>query len=147
MKKIFLILAIFSVITISCSNDDGDTQPVTQNPVLVGKGKLSANQLFTNQNILITNADDWQVILAHMEQVNPGITATFAETDIDFSTWQVLAAFQVKNSSTSVDISVSENDENIIASVQNLQMGLTQDVAHPFHIIKIGKSSKPVIFE
>lgn len=148
MKKLFLIFTLSSIMAISCSNDDNTpVEPVTQNPVLVAKGKLAANQLFTNQNILITNNDDWQVILAHMEQVNPGITATFSETEVDFTAYQILAAFQVKNSTTTVDITLSENDETIIATVQNLQMGLTQDLAHPFHIIKIGKSSKPVVFE
>jgi hypothetical protein len=82
-----------------------------------------------------------------MEQVNPNITATFSETEVDFTAYQILAAFQVKNSTTTVDITLSENDETIIATVQNLQMGLTQDLAHPFHIIKIDKSSKPVVFE
>lgn len=148
MKKIFLFVSVFAIIAISCSNDDDNTEPVNQNPVSIAKGRLSANGTLTNLNMVITHNEDWQVLMSNMDAVNDNITDTFEETTIDFNTYQIIAVFQAKNSTTSVDITnVSETDNTIVVTVENLQLGITQDIAHPFHIIKIPKSDKLVVFE
>lgn len=146
MKKLLLLTILLPLVTISCSNDDNET--VNNPPQEIAQGWLSYNEVFSNENIVITSSSQWEELLSEMESVNEGITNTFTETDIDFNSYEVLASFQVKNSTTTVDITaVTENENNITVTVKNLQQGLTQDVAVPFHIVKIQKSDKPVVFE
>ncbi len=145
MKKTILISIILYVI--SCSNNN-TSETVNQTTTLIAKGWLSYNDIFTQQNLVITNDTEWQQLIADMQTVNPDILESFEETDVDFETFQILAAFDIKNSTTTVDITnVTENTSNIVVTVENLQHGITQDVAHPFHIVKIRRSNKPVVFE
>lgn len=147
MKKLLSLTLLLPLVIIGCSNDDNEalnTPPVQE----IAQGWLSYNEVFTNENIVITSSSQWEELLSEMEGVNEGITNTFTETDIDFDNYEVLASFQVKNGTTTVDITaVTENENNITVTVKNLQQGLTQDVALPFHIVKIQKSDKPVVFE
>lgn len=146
MKKLLSLIVLLPLVTIGCSNDDNEA--VNTPPQEIAQGWLSYNEVFTNENIVITSSTQWEELLSEMEAVNEGITNTFTETDIDFNTYEILASFQVKNGTTTVDITaVTENESNITVTVKNLQQGLTQDVAHPFHIVKIQKSNKPVVFE
>ncbi len=68
-------------------------------------------------------------------------------SNIDFSAYMLLAVFEKNNSTTTVDITkVEETKNNIIVSFENLQKGLTNDVVTIYHIVRVSKSSKPVIF-
>ena len=146
MKKLLLLTVLLPLVTISCSNDDNEA--VNTPPQEIAQGWLSYNEVFTNENIVITSSSQWEELLSDMEAINEGNTDTFTETDIDFNSYEVLACFQVKNGTTTVDINaVTENENNITVTVKNLQQGVTQDVAIPFHIVKIQKSNKPVVFE
>jgi hypothetical protein len=52
------------------------------------------------------------------------------------------------SSGTTIDVTaVVENEDNITITLKNLLKGATQDVTHPFHIIKIPRSAKPIVFE
>ena len=60
----------------------------------------------------------------------------------------VIFVIEVSNSTTTIDITnIQENANNIVVTVENLQIGMTTDVVHPFHIVKIPKSSKPILFQ
>lgn len=136
--------------TLSCANNnnENDFEPQTITPVLIGKGHLNYNTFYTKQNIVITNNSEWQTLLNNFNSINNNITATFTETNVDFNNYQIIVAIDAKNSSTSVDITnIIENTNNIAVTIQNLQLGITQDVANPFHIVKIQKSTKPVVFQ
>jgi hypothetical protein len=86
-----------------------------------------------------------------MNSLTTANTSNFTETNIDFNNFQLLVSIDGTRPNTgySIDISnVIENTTNITATVSILNSGngftvLTQ----PFHIVKIPKSPKPVVFQ
>ena len=148
-NKLYISIFVF-LLTISCDKNDDENgfEPQTITPVLVGKGHLNYNSIYSKQNKVITNNSDWQTLLTNFNSINSNITATFTETNIDFNNYQIIVAIDAKNRSTSVDVTnILENTNNIAVTIQNLQLGITQDVANPFHIVKIPKSTKAVVFQ
>ncbi|AXG74281.1 hypothetical protein DVK85_08555 [Flavobacterium arcticum] len=148
MKKHTLFFCMM-IVLLSCSNDTNNTITANTNePILIVKGILNYNTVFGQENMVIATNTEWQALIASMQSINENVIDDFTETTIDFEAYMVIAVFDIKNSTTSIDItSVTENDNNIVISVDNLNIGITQDVAHPYHIIKIRKSSKPIVFE
>ena len=151
--KIFY-LSIMLLLTLSCSNSDNETNftPQTITPVLIGKGCLFYNgtgTFYDRQNIVISSNSDWQTLLNNFNSITDGTVSTFSETNIDFDNFEVLVAiYTTTSSATTIDITnVVENKDNIAVTVQNLQFGISGDVAIPFHIVKIPKSPKNVIFQ
>ena len=101
------------------------------------------------QNVLINNQTQWDALLISMNEVN-NVSATFTETNIDFSSFDIIAVFRnpISNSSSTVDItSIIENQVNRVVTVQNLTNGISSDISQPFHIVKIPRSTKPVVFQ
>lgn len=147
MKISFLFLILF--FTVSCSNDD-DATVAPQNiiPSQIIKGRLNYNNTYGNDNIVITNAADWQTLMTNFSTIGVIDNTAFSETNIDFQNYMIIFVIEVKNGTTTLDITnIQENTNNIIVDVENLQVGLTADVAHPFHIVKIPKSTKPIVFQ
>ena len=150
MKTLILSLVLF--LSLSCNTSDDNQSativatPIT--PILIGKNSISnPNPLL--QNVLITNQTQWNALLASMNAVN-NVSINFTETSINFNDFDVIAVFRspISNSASTVDIiSIEENQTNRIVSVQNLINGDATDVAQPFHIVKIPKSTKPVVFQ
>jgi hypothetical protein len=147
MKISFLFLILF--FTVSCSNDD-DATVAPQNiiPSQIIKGRLNYNNTYGNENIVITNAADWQTLMTNFSTIGVIDNTAFSETNIDFQNYMIIFVIEVKNGTTTLDITnIQENTNNITVDVENLQVGLTTDVAHPFHIVKIPKSIKPIVFQ
>ena len=150
MKTLILSLVLF--LSLSCNNsDDNQSANNVATPItttLIGKNSISnPNPLL--QNVLITNQTQWNALLASMNAVN-NVSINFTETSINFNDFDVIAVFRspISNSASTVDIiSIEENQTNRIVSVQNLINGDATDVAQPFHIVKIPKSTKPVVFQ
>ncbi len=147
MKTSFLFLILF--FTLSCSNDDDATvAPQTIIPTQIIKGQLNYNNTYGNENIVISNTADWQTLMTNFSTIGVINNTPFAETNIDFQNYMILFVIEVKNSTTTIDITnIQENSNNITVDVENLQVGLTTDVAHPFHIVKIPKTTKPIVFQ
>ena len=143
-----LILSLVLLLSLGCNKSNDDFESQTIKPFIVGKGHLNNNTIYTKQNIVITNNNDWQTLLTNFNSINNNITATFTESNIDFNNYQIIVVIDIKNISTSVDVTnIVENANEIVVTIQNLQLGLTQDIAQPFQIVKIQKSAKPVIFQ
>ncbi|MGB2416306.1 MAG: hypothetical protein ACPH6A_04630, partial [Flavobacteriaceae bacterium] len=72
----------------------------------------------------------------------------FSETNIDFNTYQIIAIFkEVKPTNWEVEISsIVENANNLSVSVVETEYDFTV-VTQPFHIIKISKTNKEIVFE
>ncbi len=143
-----LILSLVLFLSLSCNNSDDENNLITQTitPVLIGKGIHSGNAV--QSNLVITNQTDWLQLMNSLTTAN---TSNFTETNIDFNNFQLLVSIDGTRPNTgySIDISnVIENTTNITATVSILNSGngftvLTQ----PFHIVKIPKSPKPVVFQ
>lgn len=160
MKKIILLLV--SILTISCNNNDEPTPalfiPITINSTLVGKYRLSGSEGVMQQNIIINNNSDWVNLKNQIDSQfiaiglgNYHTENNFEETTIDFTNFTVIAIFDqvYGNGGHSIDITnITEYETNLIVTVENLQTGNTSSsYSQPYHIVKIPKTTKPIVFQ
>ena len=147
MKTPFLFLILF--FTLSCSNDDDATvTPQIIIPSQIIKGHLNYTNIYGNENNVISNDSDWQTLMNNFATIGVINGTAFSETNIDFQNYMILFVIEVKNSTTTLDITtIQENANTITVTVENLQVGATADVVHPFHIVKIPKTTKPIVFQ
>lgn len=153
MKKHLLILlcSIFFV-TISCRDNHDDEQLENKNQInfqLIGKGNFMGNYA-AQQNTVITTSTQWNNFLNQIDGQNNHPSTDFTETNIDFNQFMVIVVIDsvYPNGGHSVDIiTVEENPQNIEIDVEKLLQGnVTTVVTQPYHIVKIPKILKPVIF-
>ena len=143
---IFRFISFFMLL--SCNNSDDSFSPQNITPILIGKNSIS-NPSTPLQNSLITNQAQWDILLSTMNSVN-NVSNNFTESSIDFNNFDIVAVFRnpISNSSSTVDItSIVETENQRVVTVQNLIDGVSADVAQPFHIVKIPKSTKPIVFQ
>jgi hypothetical protein len=148
MKNLRLLLCAFLFCS-ACSNDDDGFQNVIT-PILIGKGNLYGNgsEGISKQNMVITDANTWQQL---MNQMNSSVKKNLSETDIDFSSFAVIAVFsEIKTSGGhSIDIiKIVEKNSTVEVTIDNLLKGdLTSVITQPYHVVKIPKPSKAVVFK
>ncbi|MCW3159716.1 protease complex subunit PrcB family protein [Chryseobacterium oryctis] len=150
MKK-YLLLLLWSIlfITLSCRDNDESLEEKNQiNFQLIGKGNLMGNYL-AQQNTVITNSAQWTNLLNQLDSSN-NISDSFTETNINFNLFMVVVVIDevYPNGGHSIDImTVDENSQNIEVDVEKLLQGnVTTVVTQPYHIVKIPKLLKPVLF-
>jgi hypothetical protein len=159
MKKLFLLL--FSLMVISCNDDDVEPvvtppfEPIIINYTLISKRNIYPN-VVNQQKTVINTSIEWNNLLTqiHNFYLPAGIDFTtqyFTETIIDFNNYTVIVVFDQSYSSGghSIDITnITEFETNIIVTVENLQTGNGSSVGtQPYHIVKIPKANKPIVFE
>ena len=143
-----LILSFILLLTISCSrnSDDNSNTPQSITPILIGKGINSGTAVQSNS--VITNQSDWLLL---MNQLTPENTNNFTETNIDFNNFQLIAIIDGTRPDSGFSINISsviENATNITATINSVNNGSGFTVlSQPFEIIKITKSTKPVVFQ
>jgi hypothetical protein len=143
-----LLIGTFIFLALSCSESDEKRSfvPQTITPILIGQGPSSGAS--SQSNSVITNQTDW---LALMTLLTPANTNTFTETNIDFNNFQLLVAIDTErpDSGYSINISnITENETNITATVTSENSGSGFFVlSRPYHIVKIPRSTTPVIFQ
>jgi hypothetical protein len=148
MKTFFLTFICIIMLT-GCNDDDSSPapfEPVTITPVLIGKG-YTLDITITPGNLVISNQTQWDAFLISMGYV----TDNFINTTIDFNTEQVIAIVDAPRGSTAFSVNIDtivENEDNITVdfSLLNSGDGFTTSII-PYHIVKIPRSSKPVIFQ
>lgn len=153
MKK--LLLPIFVLVFTACSSDSNTTNKIPENidSTLIAKGELYGNgdENISQQNMVITNQTDWTNLKNQMDSVNT-ISPGFTEQNIDFDVYELLVVFdQIRaTGGFSIEIAtVNEDENNIIANIEMTSPGevATMVITQPFHIVKILKSDKTVIFQ
>jgi hypothetical protein len=139
----------------SCNkNDDENTSFTPQNitPTMISKGVLRGNgaENISQQNIVITNQIQFSNLITSMNTVN-NVSNSFTETTVDFNNFIIIASFDSirPNEGYSTNITnITENVDNIVVTVTTSYTPvLTAVVTQPFHIVKIPKSTKPIIFQ
>ncbi|OBW39708.1 hypothetical protein AB670_03961 [Chryseobacterium sp. MOF25P] len=151
-KHLLLLLCSIFFMTISCRDNHDDEQLENKNQInfqLIGKGNLMGNYA-AQQNTVITNTTQWNNFLSQIDSQNNHPSASFTETNIDFNQFMVIVVIDAvyPNGGHSVDIiTVDENTQNIEVDVEKLLQGnVTTVITQPYHIVKIPKILKPVIF-
>ncbi len=149
MKKLILTFLII-VVTYGCNNDETNETEIT--PVLIGKAELFGNgeEGIDQSNLIITNTEDWNVIIEQMDSVN-NPSNNFTEIEIDFSQFQVIAIFDEIRSSGDRTIFVTriveeKNEIKVYISYNYNGDMRPQIVIQSFHIVKIKRNEKPIIF-
>ncbi|MDD2985082.1 protease complex subunit PrcB family protein [Flavobacterium sp.] len=163
MKKLFLFFLSF--IVISCNDDDVEPivtppfVPVVINPVLIAKDNQNIPiEGISMENFIINENSSWINIKNLMDAPyiafglgNYYTETNFTETTIDFTNYTVIAVFDqvYGNGGHSIDITnITEFENNITVTVENLQTGNTSSVVtQTYHIVKIPKATKPIVFE
>ncbi len=150
MKKLLLLLLI-SILFFNYSCTDKDENIESKTPInlqLIGKGELIGNSL-SQQNLVITNSAQWTTLLNTLD-ANNNVSGGFTETNINFNQYMVIAVFDQTylNGGHSIDIvAADETAANLEINIEKLLQGnATSIVTQPYHIVKIPKIAKPVIF-
>ena len=147
MKQIVLFFIILFSLN-SCCNDDSETIIVDT----IGKNNLygGGEEGISKSNLVINDSENWNNLITKMNS-RSNVSNSFTETDIDFNKYQIIAVFdEVKYSGGySIDIiDITENNGTVVIKIENLKKGdATSVITQPFHIIKIKKTNKEIVFE
>lgn len=151
-KHLLLLLCSILLISNSCRNEQEENIE-SKNQVsfqLIGKGNLMGSSYAPPQNTVITNSTQWNNFLNQIDGPNNHPSSSFTETNIDFNQFMVILVVDAvyPNGGHSVDImTVDENAQNIEVDVEKLLQGdVTAVITQPYHIVKIPKIAKPVVF-
>jgi hypothetical protein len=147
MKTLFLTFVLLFTFS-SCSDDNTTSttfEPVTITPILIGKG-FNFDEA-TPGNLVISNQADWDAFLISMGYYS----SFFINTPVDFSLYEVIAIVDIERGYSGFSVNIdsiieNENDITVDFSVQDSGDGYT-DMGYPYHIVKIPRSPKPVIFQ
>lgn len=70
-----------------------------------------------------------------------------SQLKINFDTDMVIAVIESNNSSSTIDITnITEFKDKIEIRVENLHKGMTADIGSIYHIVKIPKTDKNIVF-
>lgn len=141
---------LFFLIIVSCSKSEKENKSFVSlsiDAVNISKGIIDANISSQQPNFVIDDNTQWQLLLDNFNTSQPNITNNFSQTIIDFNNFQIIVVTQGFGSSSNVKIlSVIENVDNITLTTER-RLGYLEDYGYAYHIVKIPKSTKPVIFQ
>lgn len=147
-KLLGIAILLFAL---NCKSAENQAKMIKENVILLGKGNLygSGSEGIDQQNLVITNSEEWRDVLGKINSVN-NVSNSFSETKIDFSKYNVIAVFDdVKTSGGhSIELDIAPNSENIIVNViRKAPKGIATSVmTQPYYITKITKSDLPIKF-
>jgi hypothetical protein len=146
-----LIFSFFLILTISCDKSEVENKsffPQTITQVTINKGGTNVDLPSTQPNFVINNDTQWQLLLNNFStDIYNSSSNPFSQTNIDFSNFQIIVVTQGGGATSDVTISnIVENIENITITTQRRE-GLFDVYGYGYHIVKMPKSIKPVIFQ
>ena len=148
MKQI-ITLFIFLLVFAGCDNDESETTDLAFSVVLQGD-HFNGDYDNKKQNLVIKDQTTWSSLISKMNPF-PNTNYYFPDDVIDFEKYQVIAVFdQIRNyGGYSIDITkITENNNSIFVTVAQLKPGgINPVITQPYHIVKIPKSNKKVVFE
>ncbi|SHL75187.1 protease complex subunit PrcB family protein [Flavobacterium chilense] len=149
MKQIITFFSIIILLT-GCSNDNNSNQSNITFSVIAQKDLSPSEQKpISETKVTIKDAQSWNAFTTKLNVVNEE-TKFFSETNIDFTKYQIIAVIDQKygNGGHSIDITqIIETRNKIFVNVEKLHTGnLTSVITQPYHIVKIAKSEKKVVF-
>jgi len=153
-----LIFTVFACIIGCKKNNISESQKVKNDlikAITIGKGDLSGNgeEGILKSNIVISNEHDWFELLEKID-VSSDVSSTFSENNIDFGVYTVIASFDDIKMSGGYSIEISDlliiDAEKIIVKIKRADNGpgrVSSVITQPFHIVKIPRWEKSIIFE
>jgi len=158
MKQIITLFSFIFLLTACSNNSDSSNGPEENQPQsevtfsLIGQKDLSPDEKneIPKTNLVIQDGKSWVDFTAKLNVRNQE-TNYFTETNIDFTKYQIIAVVDQKymNGGHSIDItSITEDDNSLFVKVENLKTGnIASVITQPYHIVKIVKSNKKVVFK
>jgi len=153
MRKI-IFSGLLLAFMVSCQSDDVSTTDNPNNgPVQFDtvKQDILSGDAVDSGNFVIKTTAEWDVFkemanAAYQEEID-----AFEGVAVDFAAYDVIATVDqwYPNGGHGIEISsVSKVDEGIVVSVEKIGEGNgTTVVTQPFHVVKIPKTTLPIIFE
>lgn len=150
MKQIITILSILLVFA-SCDNDNANSEPKDLEFSVILQGDyFNGNYDNTKENLVITDQKTWSSLISKMKVFND-TNSYFPDATIDFKKYQVIAVFdEIHNyDGYSIDITkITQDNNRIYVTVDHLLPGgINAVITQPYHIVKITKSNKKVVFQ
>ena len=139
------------LICISCT-ETSSRYPQIITPILIAQGELYGNgdEGITKQNLVIRTQEEWDNLLNAMNSVN-NVSDSFAETEIDFNSYLVIAVFDEVRGNSGCSINIAHIIEYIDSIVVDVHIATTisgYDVMNqPYYIVKIPVTNKNIVFE
>lgn len=150
-SKILILVSVLAFF--ACKKEDVLTgSPKQATPVsftVIGQGALYGNggEGIAQSNLVLTNDTDWQNLMSQMNSVN-NVTDNFSGTNVNFSDSMLVAVFlDVKQSGWSVEVSGIEESATEITVAQKDTPSVSSVITQPFHIVRMAKTSKTIVFE
>lgn len=123
------------------------THSVAVNEICKGVLDGNGDEGIAQANMVISDTESWQHLMDKMNTVNH-VTDDFSETEIDFNQNMVIAVFlEVKGSGWEVHIEKVVEHEDYITVSCSEEASASAVMSQPFHIIKIPKTCKSIVFE
>ncbi|HMS65925.1 MAG TPA: hypothetical protein PKD83_11815 [Ignavibacteria bacterium] len=149
VRIISLVYFTMPAFLISCGINESE-ETVIIDPILIGKGSITITEGLSQQNVVITDTCAWNELKSKMDYVNY-VSGSFTETEINFSDYMILASLsEIRGiGGCSIEmILIEEFSEIIEVTIENKipRIGLAI-VCQDYHIVKIPKTNKHIIFK
>ena len=134
-----VIIAVCSALAIQgCEKKEKEqAKNITVNSI--AQGYIS--KYFRNNNFVLKSQQSLDDFIEAFEIPN------LSQLKINFDTDMVIAVVESNNSSSTIDItSITEFKDKIEIRVENLHKGMTADIGSIYHIVKIPKTDKTIVF-
>lgn len=141
---------VLALLMFSCQNKEktNSVKPVEFSTLSQGDLKGNGEEGIGKSKLIISDQKAFEVLLAKTNAVNDQISPA---PTIDFDQSIVLAVFdEIKShGGHSIDITeVSEHEDRFVVQIERLnEGGMLTVITQPYHLVKIPKTTKPIIFK
>jgi hypothetical protein len=148
MKQIITFFSILFLLT-GCNSDDSDTSNVPYS-VIVQDDHFNGDYNNPKANLVIKDQTEWNKLLLKINILTTA-NSIMPDIDVDFTKYQVIAVIdEVRNyGGYSIDITkITETNNSIFVTVKQLKpSGFNAVITQPYHIVKIPKTDKKIVFK
>ncbi|WP_430613059.1 hypothetical protein [Flavobacterium sp. JP2137] len=127
-------------------------EPVNIEFTLIGMGNLLGNgsEGIEAGSLWITGQSEWNDLIEKMNTLY-AVSDTFIESDIDFTTFDVIASFDIVRPHTGyvvqVDKITDDSNNRIVQVALRVNNNGFEVPSQPYYLIKMSKSGKTVMFQ
>src|SRR5690606_18507690 len=150
IKTRITYMLVLSFLMFSCGNKEKSESVKEISFSTISQGDLKGNgkESIEKSKLIISDTDAFKVLVSKINNVNDEISPIPA---VNFDQSIVLAVFDdiKSHGGHSIDITkVTEHQDRFVVEVERLNTGgMLTIMTQPYHLVKIPKTSKPIIFK
>ncbi|PIF31929.1 protease stability complex PrcB-like protein [Flavobacterium sp. 9] len=149
MKQIFILFCVFFLLTGCSDNDDSHSSEVKYSEIIQGDN-FNGDYNNPKANLVIKDQTEWNNLLLKFNLIT-NANVISPDLTVDFTKYQVIAVIDdVYNyGGYSIDITkIIETNSSIFVKVEYLKPGgINAVITQPYHIVKIPKTNKKIVFK